>query len=64
MNSKELKKLLKKHGCSFESHRGGSGHLTVILGQRRSQLPIHGGRKELPRGLVAKILKDLGLEEY
>ncbi len=63
MNSKELKKFLKKHGCRFESHRGGSGHLTVLCGKRRSQLPVHGSRRELPKGLVAKILKDLGIED-
>ena len=43
-----------------ESHKGGSGHLTVIPGERRSQLPMHGGGKELGTGLVNKIKKDLG----
>lgn len=37
-----------------------SGHVTVRHGDRTSQLPMHGGRKELGRGLVAKIKKDLG----
>ena len=32
-----------------------------VLG-RTSQLPIHGGRKELGPKLVAKIKKDLGLQ--
>ena len=31
------------------------------LGERTTQLPMHGGSKELGRGLVAKIKKDLGL---
>jgi mRNA interferase HicA len=35
--------------------------LTVRLGGRTSQLPMHGGGKELGAGLVAKIKKDLGL---
>ncbi len=61
VNSRELKKLLKKHGCTFETHRGGSGHLTVRRGKRTSQLPMHGGRKELGTKLVSKILKDLGI---
>lgn len=60
MDAKELKKLLAKQGCIFETHRGGSGHLTVRRGDRTSQLPMH-GRKELGTGLVNKILKDLGL---
>lgn len=62
MNAQELKKLLEKHGCKFETHRGGSGHLTVKRGDRKSQLPMHGSRKELGTGLVNKILKDLGLK--
>ena len=40
---------------------GGSGHITVRRGDRTSQLPMHGGRKELGPKLVAKIKKDLGL---
>ena len=62
MNAQELRKLLAAKGCKFETHRGGSGHVTVRLGDRKSQLPMHGGRKELGTGLVNKILKDLGLK--
>ena len=64
MNARELGRLLtKKHGCTIESHRGGSGHLTIKRGDRRSQLPMHGSHRELGKGLVRKILKDLGIEE-
>ena len=49
-------------GCKFETHRGGSGHITVRRGERKSQIPMHGGGKELGKGLVQKILKDLGLK--
>ena len=62
MDSREFKRWLKKQGCAFESHKGGSGHLTVILGERRSQLPMHGQGKELGSRLVEKIKKDLGLK--
>ncbi|MBX3447693.1 MAG: type II toxin-antitoxin system HicA family toxin [Parvibaculaceae bacterium] len=62
MNSAELKKYLARHGCTFENHKGGSGHLTVRRGARTSQLPMHGSGKELGKGLVNKILKDLGLK--
>jgi mRNA interferase HicA len=62
MNAKELKKFLANRGCTFENHKGGSGHLTVRRGDKKSQLPMHGGGKELGTGLVRKILKDLGLE--
>ena len=62
MNASELTRELSRRGCTFESHRGGSGHLTIRLGARTSQLPMHGGRKELGTGLVTKIKKDLGLK--
>lgn len=62
VNARELKRWLKQRGCTFETHRGGSGHLTVRRGARKSQLPMHGSRKELGSGLVRKIKKDLGLE--
>jgi mRNA interferase HicA len=61
MNAREFQRWLKKRGCEFERHRGGSGHLTVRLGDRTSQLPMHGAGKDLGTGLVAKIKKDLGL---
>ena len=62
MNARELRRGLTKQGCTFHTHKGGSGHLTIRLGDRASQLPMHRGGKELGRGLVAKIKKDLGLD--
>ena len=56
-----MRRWLAKQGCIFETHKGGSGHLTVRLGDRSSQLPIHGAGKELGPGLVSRIKKDLGL---
>ena len=61
MNANELKRWLTARGCTFETHKGGSGHLTVRRGDKTSQLPMH-GRKELGTGLVAKIKKDLDLK--
>jgi mRNA interferase HicA len=58
----ELKRFLIKMGCTLETHKGGSGHLTIRRGQRVSQLPMYGSHKELGTGLVNKILKDLGLK--
>lgn len=62
MNASELRRFLAQRGCTFETHKGGSGHVTVRLGDRVSQLPMHGRGKELGTGLVNKILKDLGLK--
>lgn len=62
MNASELKRYLARQGCTFQTHRGGSGHLTVMLGNKTTQLPMHGSRKELGPGLVNKVLRDLGLK--
>jgi mRNA interferase HicA len=61
MNSNEFKRYLAKQGATFQTHKGGSGHLTVTLNGRTSQLPMH-GKKELGTGLVERIKKDLGLK--
>ena len=62
MTSNELRRWLKKHGCTFHKHKGGSGHQTIRRGHRTSQLPMHGSRKQLGTKLIAKIKKDLGLK--
>ena len=61
MNSRQFRRLLAKQGCSFEAKKSGSGHLIVRRGERKSELPMHGGKKQLGSGLIAKIKKDLGL---
>ena len=40
---------------------GKGGHLLVRLGARKSVLPMHGAKRDLPRGLVEAIKKQLGL---
>jgi mRNA interferase HicA len=62
VNAQELKKWLAAQGCTFETKKGGSGHIVVRRGDRKSELPIHGGRKELGTGLVNAIKKQLGLK--
>ncbi len=62
MNSAELVKWLKKQGCTFKDHQGGSGHRTAILKGKKAQIPMHGSRKELKNGTVHKIKKQLGLK--
>ena len=51
-----------KLGAEFITHSGGSGHVTIYLNGKKSQLPMHGGRKELRPGLVHTIRKQLGLK--
>jgi mRNA interferase HicA len=62
MTAREFRRWLAKQGCTFESHKGGSGHLTVIRGDRRSQLPMHGSHKDLGTRLINKIKRDLDLD--
>ena len=62
MNSNEFRRWLKKQGCTFKTHKGGSGHVTVYKNGQKSVLPMHGSQRELGRRLVNKIKKDLGLE--
>ncbi len=61
MNSNQAKRFLAQQGCSFQAAKG--GHLIVRLGSRKSILPMHGGKKELGKGLWLSILRDLGLRE-
>lgn len=62
MNSAELIRLLKKHGCTFENSRGGSGHQTVRRGELKTIIPVHGASKDLGKGLVKSILKQLNIK--
>ncbi len=60
MNANQFKRWLAKHGCTFESGKG--GHLIVKRDGRRSVLPMHGGRKDLGTGLVKAIKKQLEIK--
>ena len=62
MNANEMKRWLAKQGATFETHKGGSGHLTVRLNGKVSQLPMHGAGKEIGPKLEARIKKQLGLK--
>ena len=61
MSSNQFKAWLRKQGCTFET-KGGTGHVIVRLGDKKADLPIHGGNKELGTGLVERIKKQLGLK--
>ena len=62
MNYAEFRRWLAKQGCTFETHEGGSGHITVKYGGKKTQLPAHGKGKDLGKGLLEKIKKQLGLK--
>lgn len=60
MNSNEFKRWLAARGCSFGGQKG--SHLKVYYKGRQSIVPMH-ARKELGRGLVEAIKKQLGLKD-
>ena len=62
MNYGEFRRWLAKQGCTFESHEGGSGHVTVRFKDKKTQLPAHGKGRDLGKGLVESIQKQLGLK--
>lgn len=62
MNANQFRAWLAKQGCTFESKKGGSGHVIVRRGDRKTDLPMHGGSKQLGIGLVNRIKKELGLK--
>jgi mRNA interferase HicA len=60
VTSAQFKKWLASQGCSFSAGKG--GHLKVRRNNLSSVLPMHGSNKELGKGLVERIKKDLGLK--
>ena len=62
MTATEFKRWLARQGCTFEESRGKGGHIIVRLGDRQTTLPMHGGKADLGKRLVAAIKKQLGLD--
>ena len=60
VNSNEFRRWLAKQGVTFGTQAG--SHLKLFHQGRQSVLPLH-GKKELPKGLVADIKKQLGLKD-
>ena len=60
VTSAQLKKWLERQGRLFFGMK--SGHLRVTRFGRVSYVPMHGSNRELGKGLVEKIKKDLGLK--
>lgn len=59
MNAQEL---LRKLGAEIDAEHGKGGHIGLRLNGRVSYLPMH-GKKEIGKGLLHSILKQLGLTE-
>jgi mRNA interferase HicA len=61
MKYSEVRKWLKQQGATFEKHRSGSSHYRVLLNGRSTIFPDHGA-KEIGKGLVEAIKKQLGIK--
>lgn len=59
MKSSEFKRWLAKQGVIFGSQKG--SHLKLFYQGRQAVLPMH--HKELGKGLVETVKKQLGLKE-
>lgn len=62
MNSGQFERWLKKQGIEVKTS-GATGHRKLYNPRngKFSVMPTHGGAKQLGRGLIEKIKKDLGL---
>jgi mRNA interferase HicA len=58
MKSSEFKRWLKEQCATFDKFEG--SHMKVYLNGRQSILPMH--HKEIGKGLVEEIKKQLGLK--
>jgi predicted RNA binding protein YcfA (HicA-like mRNA interferase family) len=61
MNSRELLRILTRHGCAVRPAKG--SHVLVQKDGRTAVLPWRSGRKQLASGTLAKIRKTLNLKE-
>jgi mRNA interferase HicA len=59
MTASELKRWLKRRGCTFAE---GTNHTIVFFGNRRTIMPRHPS-KELDSNTVRGILKKLGISK-
>ena len=60
MTGKDLVKLLQKEGW-FIDRTHGSHYIVKKDGYKPASIPVHGG-KDLPIGILNKLLKDTGLK--
>lgn len=62
MNSDQLERWLRKQGMEIINKKG-TGHKIAKnpLTGNKTEFPVHGGSKEIKKGTLLKIKKDLGL---
>lgn len=64
MNARQFLKALRKEAKIDDFPKKGTGHLILVnrANGKISELPMHGGRKQLGTGLMNAIKKQLGLK--
>lgn len=62
MKYSEFRRWLSKKGATFQRHRSGSSHYRVTLNGKSTIFPDHGSR-EIGKGLVEEIKKQLGIKD-
>jgi mRNA interferase HicA len=60
-NAARAKRYLAKRSATFAPGKG--DHIIVTLNGRRAVLPMHGGSKELGKGLWLAMLKQFDIKE-
>ena len=65
LNTEEFLRWLRKHDSriTVDKGRGKGSHMTIRLGDRTTTLVQRAGRKVIGKGLVRKMLNDLGIEQ-
>ena len=61
MTGKEIIRILESYGWILD-RISGSHHIMIKTGKRSIPVPVH-GKKDLPIGLVKKILKQAEIED-
>ena len=63
MNANQFERFLRRNHSIQSRTVPATGHKELFnpANNRRSTLPMHGGRKQLNKGLMQKIKKDLGI---
>ncbi|PGH59067.1 addiction module toxin, HicA family [Azospirillum palustre] len=64
MNSDQFARWLKRQGVEVTAKKAGDGHRALYnpATEMISQLPVHGGSKQLRTSVMEKIKKELGLK--
>jgi predicted RNA binding protein YcfA (HicA-like mRNA interferase family) len=54
---------MAKRGCTFKLVKDKGGHIGVVRGGWRTVTLLHGGRKQLTKGVMAGVMKQRGLDD-